>query len=247
MKNISTLNYFFLILFVQLIIGCDNYENVKVTNTVEAYSKYLIENPETNHRQEILLRIQKLEFEKAISKNDLSKMELYLQKYPSNTWSDSIITLIRNLKFEAIKPILEVHKNRIQEAKLYPLELKFEYFANLSSYLAIDAFNKRKAIKAIKNSNSHSAKEISTLLISHNEFFLKTYSQFDKKENSMRNTFDSLNVLFSFERSNIAWKSLREKELIKTLEMFFCQSDTCFERTKSYLFKDEVSIKKLLK
>lgn len=220
---------------------------MKKINTIEAYEEYLDENPNTNRKQEILLKVQNLKFQQAVSKNDLETLEKYLKNYPSSVWSDSALSLVRNLKFEKIKPYLEEHKRNIEETTLYPLELKFEYFANLSSYLAINAFDKKWAGKAIENSNDKSMKEISNLLISHNEFFLKTYNELMENQISMKNKFDSLNVLFGFERKNMGWKTLREKELRTTLEMFFCQSDTCFERAKGYLFKDELDIKKLLK
>lgn len=174
-------------------------------------------------------------------------MEDYLKNYPKSVWKDSVLNLVREKKFQLIKPHFEEAKEKIKNAKLYSLELKFEIFAKLSSYLAINAFNKEWANRAIGNSNKQSAEEISTLLIAINEFFLKSYFDLSHKKMSMKNTFDSLNVLFSFERENMDWKSLREKEIKISLEMFFCQSDTCFERSKEYLFSDEEKIKRILK
>lgn len=69
-----------------LLIGCDNFEEVKSQDTIEAYTAYLTENPTSKHAMAAERRIEELTLESAIETATPEAWSTYFQAYPSGQY-----------------------------------------------------------------------------------------------------------------------------------------------------------------
>ena len=71
------------------IAGCDNYAEVQKTDSIEAYTQYLAENPDSRYRLEANIRLEELYFKTAQKEKSLDAFDRYLEKYPAGTHADA--------------------------------------------------------------------------------------------------------------------------------------------------------------
>ena len=75
-----------------LLTGCDDYPTVQKTDTIEAYTTYLAENPDSSYRFEAIIRLEELYIEKARKEKTLEAYDLYLEKYPNGTHAEAAVS-----------------------------------------------------------------------------------------------------------------------------------------------------------
>lgn len=72
------------LLVVFLLWGCsDPFEDAHKADTIEAYEKYLAENPDSEHKAEATQRLNALSFKKAEAANTLEAWDAYVAKFPT--------------------------------------------------------------------------------------------------------------------------------------------------------------------
>ena len=76
--------------FLSLFIACSNpYKDAEVQNTIEAYEKFIAENPTNSNVKLAKLKIENLLLEKARKSNKIEDYESFLKKYSAKTDSEN--------------------------------------------------------------------------------------------------------------------------------------------------------------
>ena len=107
MKNL----FYLIILFLSIpLISCNsgnkinNWNETKQENTISSYTDFLTNNPETEHKDSILLLIMELEWSFAKTENNIEALNSFSLKYPnSKKYSDSINDLKDGFIYSEVK------------------------------------------------------------------------------------------------------------------------------------------------
>jgi tetratricopeptide (TPR) repeat protein len=83
--------------------GCDNFAEVQKADTIEAYTQYLDENPDSRYRLEATIRLEELYFETARKDKTLEAFDRYLEKYPHGTHSTAAKEEREGFLFESVR------------------------------------------------------------------------------------------------------------------------------------------------
>ncbi len=70
------------LLWITLLVGCDNFPQVQEADTIEAYEEYLAANPNSRWQLQAESRLEELYLEKARQEKTLLAYDAYLEKYP---------------------------------------------------------------------------------------------------------------------------------------------------------------------
>ena len=70
-----------------LLVACDDFDAVRKDGTIEAYEKYLAENPEGRNVVEARTRLEQLLIERARAEKTLAAYDAYLQRFPKGTFA----------------------------------------------------------------------------------------------------------------------------------------------------------------
>ncbi len=161
MRNLFLRNLVFL--FV-LIISCNsakNWNEVKNENTVLAYEEFLANNPETEHKDSVLLLITELDWLFAKNAHSIVALDSFGIKYPEDeVFVDSINSLKDDLIYDEIMPEhkIEAYQKFIDD---YP--------ENNNLYKAKREIEKLKWNEVKKNNKS---KEIAEFVLEHGAKYL---------------------------------------------------------------------------
>ena len=70
------------LILLTLLAGCDDWETVKKTDTIEAYEKYMAENPESLKAVEARARLEQLYIDKARNDKTIEAYDAFLERFP---------------------------------------------------------------------------------------------------------------------------------------------------------------------
>jgi tetratricopeptide (TPR) repeat protein len=65
-----------------LLVACDDYSAVQEADTIEAYEKYIAENPDSGYSGQVNARLDELYYKAAETEKTLAAWDRYLEKYP---------------------------------------------------------------------------------------------------------------------------------------------------------------------
>jgi len=78
-----------------------NWNETKIENTLDTYEEFLFNNPETEHKDSVLLLIRELDWQFAKTSNKVAILDSFLLKYPENKeYKDSVSVLKPMLAWE---------------------------------------------------------------------------------------------------------------------------------------------------
>lgn len=101
MKNLFSTTILFLVVLVSSCNSGKNWNETKLENTVNGYQEFLTNNPETAHKDSVLLLIKELNWLYAKTENTIAALNSFLLKYPENKeYDDSINSLKPTLAWD---------------------------------------------------------------------------------------------------------------------------------------------------
>lgn len=80
-----------------------NYKKVLLQNTIEGYQTFLNEFPKSVHKDDVLYRIEMLEFKDMWPIKTVERLEAFLYKYPMTSYRDSIEVQLVSLFYSSAK------------------------------------------------------------------------------------------------------------------------------------------------
>lgn len=81
-----------LFLLIALLAACDNFDEVRKQNTIEAYESYIDQNPESRHLLEARTKLEGLMIERARSDKSLASYDAYLERFPKGAFARDAFT-----------------------------------------------------------------------------------------------------------------------------------------------------------
>ena len=103
MKNLISIIILLIAVYISSCTTGKNWDETKAENTVNTYEEFLTNNPETEHKDSVLLLILELDWVSVKTKNSIAALDSFQLKYANNKeYTDLIKTLKSTLAWDKV-------------------------------------------------------------------------------------------------------------------------------------------------